>query len=511
MDASTHIQRKSWSRRRSLTLVALVGAALLAACSLALVATEPRQAEAADAPRYTITDLGAIPDLTDSYPTALNNSGQVVGYLLNRPGPDPIAFLYDDGVMTELGLMPGGYASEANGINDKGQIVGSAYLGAGKRAFLYGENGTMTNLGTLPNPGTYGSSGAHDINDFGQVVGYSDTLEGSTDLQPDEHAFLYEGGSMKDLGTLPSYDGSRASAINNPGQIVGYAEIPSTGAQTAILYEDGVTTDLGENMGAYMSRAQDINDSHQIVGGARLSSDQLFPHAFLYDADGSVTDLGTLPRHGSLGWSGAYALNSSGEVVGVSAMDHRMVDARAFIYSEGVMNDLNDLIPADSGWLLAGALDINDSGLIVGLGLNPHGQQRAFLLTPTYTWSGVLQPINGGATADRTDDTSIFKANSTVPVKLKLTGESAGITDAKVTLKVTKLSDTIRGDVLENPVEAVPTTGYEFRPPEIAGDAYIYNWSTKGLEPGTYKLTIDLGDGTATNADAINHALVSLK
>ena len=122
---------------------------------------------------------------------------------------------------------------------------------------------------------------------------------------------------------------------------------------------------------------------------------------------------------------------------------------------------------------------------------------------PVYAWSGVLQPINA-------DGSSIFKAGSTVPVKFKLIEESAGITNASATLEVTRLSDAISGDVVENPVDVAPTTGEEFRHDDESGQ-YIYNWRTKGLEPGTYKLSIDLGDGTVDDEQAKNHVLVSLK
>jgi TolB protein len=122
---------------------------------------------------------------------------------------------------------------------------------------------------------------------------------------------------------------------------------------------------------------------------------------------------------------------------------------------------------------------------------------------PIYAWSGVLQPINA-------DGSSVFKTGTTVPVKFKLIEESAGITNASATLNVTKLSDAISGDVLENPTDVAPTTGNEFRY-DYESNQYIYNWRTKGLEPGTYRLTIDLGDGTADNPEAINHVLISLK
>jgi hypothetical protein len=50
----------------------------------------------------------------------------------------------------------------------------------------------------------------------------------------------------------------------------------------------------------------------------------------------------------------------------------------------------------------------------------------------THSWSGVLQPINP-------DGSSIFKWKSTVPVKFRLTGASAGITNLVATITYVKL------------------------------------------------------------------------
>jgi probable HAF family extracellular repeat protein len=71
----------------------------------------------------------------------------------------------------------------------------------------------LIDLGTLGG----GSSRVHAINNRGQVVGGSETVEGEW------HAFLWEDGRMKDLGTLgpPATTSSRAQGINNAGQVVG--------------------------------------------------------------------------------------------------------------------------------------------------------------------------------------------------------------------------------------------------------------------------------------------------
>ena len=58
-------------------------------------------------------------------------------------------------------------------------------------AFLW-ENGTMIDLGTFG--GTH--SNARGINNYGQIVGDSNTACGA------RHAFLWENGTMSDLGTL---------------------------------------------------------------------------------------------------------------------------------------------------------------------------------------------------------------------------------------------------------------------------------------------------------------------
>ena len=51
------------------------------------------------------------------------------------------AFLYSGGVMTDIGTLPGGIDSAAFDINDSGQIVGYSTDSAGRQhAFLYNPN-----------------------------------------------------------------------------------------------------------------------------------------------------------------------------------------------------------------------------------------------------------------------------------------------------------------------------------------------------------------------------------
>ena len=82
----------------------------------------------------------------------------------NTMGTNSVASMvvWEDGRMIDLGT-PSGSGSEANAINDAGQIVGMIDL----MAFLW-EDGVWTELGTLPG---HSLSGASDINTAGEVVG----------------------------------------------------------------------------------------------------------------------------------------------------------------------------------------------------------------------------------------------------------------------------------------------------------------------------------------------------
>ena len=117
-----------------------------------------------------MADLGGLPGYPFSSGQCINATGEVAGYCTN--GANELAFLYTDGVMTDLGTLPGATQSNATGINDNGQVVGNS-----GGPFLYSD-GVMTNLNSLISP----SSGwvlqqANGINDAGQFTGYG-TFDG---------------------------------------------------------------------------------------------------------------------------------------------------------------------------------------------------------------------------------------------------------------------------------------------------------------------------------------------
>jgi probable HAF family extracellular repeat protein len=279
---------------------------------------------------HTSTVFGSFSSALD-----INASGQVVGDE-DMPCGHHHAVLYSGGQMQDLGGLGTEPCpiSNAYGINNSGQVVG----GSDGTAFLYDESATpkMRDLGRLPGGRSF--SEARDINSSGQIVGQAR----NADLE--DHAFLYSGGQMQDLGTLPDHNESFATGINDSGAVVGWSGTSTFSVQRAFLYEESATPkmqDLGA-LGGTFSFASDINSSGQVVGGAQTSS-------------------------------GAF---------------------HAFVYSGGQMQDLNDLIPTDSGMELTSANAINTSGQIVGEGRlrgvdGSVGNGFIFLATPDGDGDGV--------------------------------------------------------------------------------------------------------------------------
>lgn len=81
----------------------------------------------------------------------------------------------------------------------------------------------MKDLGTLGGEESYAY-------DKGQVVGYSQVV-GSTSY----HAFIWENGIMKDLGT-PRGEISCAYGINEKGQVIGYSEVVGSSQRHAFIW-----------------------------------------------------------------------------------------------------------------------------------------------------------------------------------------------------------------------------------------------------------------------------------
>ncbi len=104
--------------------------------------------------------------------------------------------------------------------------------------------------------------------------------------------------------------------------------------------------------------------------------------------------------------------------------------------------------------------------------------------TVNFNTSGILQPINA-------DGTSVFKYNSTIPVKIKFTNCDGSIpANLAPTIKLTMISGATPGLEINEPIStsAADTTGIM----RFSTNQYIYNLATKPLpdSSATYRITI---------------------
>lgn len=306
--------------------------------------------------QYTIVDLGSL-SKNGSFPSALNDAGQVVGFYFNDAF-EKRAFLYGAGTMTDLGTL-GGRESTAVDLNNAGQIVGQATTVDGEwHAFLWDAVNGMQDLGTLGGKNSIGNA----INESGQIVGSSDS--GTT-----TQAFTFDG-VLSDSGTLDSFF-SESYDVNDQGQIVGM--ILSSGNPQAFVIEDEILTELDLRLLA-ASRAWVINNSGMIGGHSWDTSDYV---SFLHVCGTTIT-LGNLDGFGQ---TSVWGINDAGQMVG-SVSSSTAADFNAFIYTAGQLHNLNDLLPDGTSWeTLTVAFGVNASGQITGYG-RIDGQFRGYLLTP---------------------------------------------------------------------------------------------------------------------------------
>ena len=306
---------------------------------------------------------------------------------------------------------PIGKDTTALGINAYGDVVGNIATPEGKRAFMWSD-GTLQLLGTLGGA----NSGATAISDRREVVGEAETAAGET------HAFLWRHGAMRDLGALPGHGNSYAAGVNNFGRVVGTSYVGDTSsAHRAFLHDGWSMIDLG-TLGGRDSHASAINDWGQVVGDASDGSD---PRAFLYSG-------GVMVRIGgggvSLPNSGAVAINAIGHVAGYqNYFSIGGFYTVMWLYAAGVREPFGcpfrRCFPADingrdeivgyavdttgalsgvflwdaatggtvvtvPGWTLTSASAINDRGQIVAEGCNSEGCQ-GLRLEPVVTTSAV--------------------------------------------------------------------------------------------------------------------------
>lgn len=249
-------------------------------------------------------------------------------------------------------------------------------------------DGFKADLGTLGGPGSWMMWG--EINDLGQVVGYSETAAPDPNgedvcgfgthltcrpflWQPFNKSALPKLGRMSPLPklgkmrSLPTLGGNngQASAINNRGQVVGFAEDGTVDSscqanttnnmtELPVLWENGSvqalpTVDKDPDGVAYW-----INDRGEAVGYSGNCSGALHVVSWKNDTASALPDL----KHGGM----AFGNNDRGEIVGTVGSADGSTQTGA-LWRNGTLVVFRRLLPGDSGGLASG---INDEGQVVG-------------------------------------------------------------------------------------------------------------------------------------------------
>lgn len=151
------------------------------------------------------TDIGA-PAGWHSWPTGLNERGDVIGVLNNADFTIRRGFVWRDGVLTVIDALGGD--TEPTAINGRGQVVGRALVpGSSVSHPFRWEQGTVTDL--MPDrPDDVGA--AIDINDSGDIVGHAA-----------HRPALWRGGRLVVIGPGGPFHGGEATAVNERGDVAG--------------------------------------------------------------------------------------------------------------------------------------------------------------------------------------------------------------------------------------------------------------------------------------------------
>ena len=400
------------------------------ACTLSLLAIAPATVVAQQAPtkaaQYRVTDLGTLPGGTFSQATFVTNSRLVAGISTAADGTQH-AVEWSRGSIFDLGSPLGGPNSGAIGANDAGLIAVQAetsqadpknenfcdyFTGLQCRPLAW-KGGTITLLPTLGgNNGTVSPP-----NNRGQIPGIAETsvadpncpsipaINGTGPQVLQFQPVIWNAGGVRAL-PLPSGDTvGMAFWVNNQGQAVGSTGVcantivpPFAVGPRAVMWDaDGSVHDLG-NLGGTANPdvlgignvAFAINDQSQATG-VSVMPDEVNTHAFLWTAASGMRDLGTLPGDNI---SAGLGINNVGDIVGASIAGPDPLSGvpKAVVWHNGVITDLNTVVPVDTSLFLLTAFMINDAGQVAGFGLDLNTfEVHAFVATPI--------PANGAPTA----------------------------------------------------------------------------------------------------------------
>ena len=313
---------------------------------------------------YTLTDLGLPPGAVSVIGVRMNNAGDVAGWSSFSEAPFLRGWVWtQEGGFTVLPPPPGFTRYRAMDISNTGIVSGDGGFDSGL-AWRY-QNGVYTVIGTVDDlPISY----LGGINDAGDIAGTGKDAQFGT---PDRAFLDLSGGALNNLTTEFS---SRATDVNNAGQVAGYS---NSGGFGAFRWDETGGFQFLGSLGLAFSFANAINESGQVVGEA-LSATGNTSKPWRYTDEAGMQEIPAPVTQSSA----AIGINSQGHVVGTTEVGGPDL---GWLWTGGSsVTDLDDLynVGIENISTLA-AHDINDTGQILALGYdNNVGEFRTVLLTP---------------------------------------------------------------------------------------------------------------------------------
>jgi probable HAF family extracellular repeat protein len=339
-------------------------------------------------PTYKVTVLSQIPGVNIQLPTGIFTTQLLTGF---NQRDDYIGTVlgdaYDNAILIRKGklidIAPVVGNSYASAINDSGLVVGTYWDLPTQRflAFAYNKQGTFSTF--TPATDALETDGI-SVNDLGQVAGFFSPA--GFERNSHDHVFIRQvDGTFTDLGDFGT---DPYALINNQGRVLITSDIITPGVPT---YTEKIDTYISrpgshsfEHLPGFSTQGSAMNDIGEVIGTTDTLS--ATPHAYVY-YNGHFKDLGVLPGYTS---SSGDSINNLGQTVGSMYGTQGQV---AWVNLDGTIRILNTLLRAkDKGWVILNGI-INDKGEILATGIL-NGVQVSYnvLLTPTAVMRSMAAP-----------------------------------------------------------------------------------------------------------------------
>lgn len=250
-----------------------------------------------------------LPGSSSNLAVGINNKGEVLGNWTTTGG-QARGYVYYRGSFRQLNGV-GGRPTRYVDINNAGYILATSTppsaepVGGNPRAYLRAPNGNYRDIGTLPYPNP--TTQPEALNNRNQVTGESGSL-----FSPEIpfYAFVWTNGVIRQLGSFgftPNY----GLDINDCGQVAGYTSTETFREALATVWTHGrpLLIDTRPAGDYRFSTAQAINNHGHVVGNSNHLG------AFIYRGK-RMESLNALIDRRS-GWSITFSrgINDAGQIV----------------------------------------------------------------------------------------------------------------------------------------------------------------------------------------------------